>query len=156
MSASGKKWGKVATHRFQGTSALSLDGKGRVTVPARHRDLLNALCGQQLTLTKHHARCLAVFPRPDWEVFRDKLTGLPASAEPLRRLFIGSAVDVDIDAGSRILVPPELRQFAGLEKDVLLVGVGARLELWDAGRHAEQEQRLLAEGDFSVLQNLVG
>jgi len=137
-------WGKVADLIFQGTSALTLDGKGRMTVPARHRDALAALSGQQLTLTQHPVGCLLVFPRPAWEGFRTQLLGLPMEADGWRRFFVGSAADVEIDSAARVLVPPELRAAAGLDKDVLLLGMGQRLELWDAARYAAHQAQVMA------------
>ena len=129
---------------FQGTSALSLDGKGRVTVPARHRDALAALSGNQLTLTQHPVGCLLVFPRPAWEGFRAQLMSLPMEADGWRRFFVGSAVDVEIDSAARVLVPPELRAMVGLDKDLLLLGMGQRLELWDATRYAAHQAQVMA------------
>ena len=144
MEFGGIKWGKVADLIFQGTSALTLDGKGRMTVPARHRDALAALSGQQLTLTQHPVGCLLVFPRPAWEHFRSQLLSLPMEADGWRRFFLGSAVDVEIDSAARVLVPPELRAAAGLDKDVLLLGMGQRLELWDAAKYAAHQAQVMA------------
>lgn len=124
---------------FQGTSALTLDAKGRIAVPSRHRDALMASVGGQLTLAKHPADCLLVLPRPAWLQLRERLLSLPMEADGWRRIFIGSAVDVDIDSGSRIHISPELRRDAGLIRDVLLIGVGPRLELWDTARYAAHE-----------------
>ena len=123
---------------------MTLDGKGRVTVPARHRDALAALSGQLLTLTRHPVGCLLVFPRPAWEIFRSQLLGLPMEADGWRRFFLGSAVDVDVDSAARMLVPPELRAAAGLDKDVLLLGMGQRLELWDAAKYAAHQAQVKA------------
>ena len=124
---------------FQGTSALTLDAKGRVAVPTRHRDALMSAVNGQLTLTKHPVGCLLVLPRPTWVELRERLMSLPMEADGWRRIFIGSAVDVDIDAGSRIHVSPELRADAALIRDVLLIGMGQRLELWDTARYAAHE-----------------
>lgn len=140
---------------FQGSSALSLDGKGRVTVPARHRDMLAEHGANQLTITKHHAGCLVVFPRPEWLRFREKLMALPVTAEGWRRLFLGNALDVEIDSGARVLVSPELRDYAGLSKDVMLLGMGTRLELWDATRYAEQEAKTLASAMPAAIEGFV-
>lgn len=129
---------------FQGTSALTLDNKWRLTVPARHRDVLVATTNGQLTLTKHPDGCLLIFPRPVWESFRERLLTLPMSANGWRRIFIGSAVDVDMDSASRIHLSPELRAAAGLERQVELVGTGRHLELWDVQRNAENEARTRA------------
>ncbi len=126
-----------------------------MTVPARHRDVLKALANDQLTITKHPKRCLLIFPRPAWESFRAKLLTLPMSAEDWRRVFLGSAMDVDIDAASRVLIAPELREWAGLERDVLLVGMGSRFELWDKVRHDAHEATVLAASMPDVLRDHV-
>lgn len=140
---------------FQGESALTLDGKGRIAVPSRHRDVLNAVAGGQMTLTKHPSRCLLLFPRPAWEQFRDKLLTLPMEAEGWRRVFVGSAMDVEMDGASRLLISPELRTWAGLERDVTLVGMGSRFELWDRARHAANEDAVLAQPMPDALKNYV-
>jgi MraZ protein len=146
----------VADFRFQGQSALTLDAKGRVTVPARQRDVLLAEAGPQLTLTKSPAGCLFVFPRPVWNTFRDKLIALPMSADGWKRIFLGSAMDVDIDASSRVLISPELRAAARLTKDVVLIGMGSRLELWNADAYAEQEAKVLESEMPDALKDFQG
>jgi MraZ protein len=155
VGKSGSKWGGVGDLVFQGGAGLLLDGKGRMTVPARHRDVLKALADDQLTVTKHPKRCLLIFPRPAWDQFRAKLLTLPMSAEDWRRIFIGSAMDVAIDGASRVLIAPELREWAGLERDVLLVGMGSRFELWDKVRHDAHEATVLAAGMPDVLRDHV-
>lgn len=124
---------------FQGPSSLALDAKGRLSVPARHREVLQLLCQGRLTITKHPDGCLMVFPRPTWEVFRDKVAALPMSAVGWKRVFLGNAMDVEIDSASRVLISPELRKSAGLKSDVMLIGMGSHFELWDAAAHAAQE-----------------
>ena len=131
---------------FQGASALALDAKGRLAVPARHRDVLGALAQGRLTLTKHPVGCLLVFPRPAWESFRDKVAALPLRAEGWKRIFLGNAMDVEIDASSRVLVSPELRQAAGLVKDVMLLGMGSHFELWDVQRYQAHEAAVMQQG----------
>ncbi|MCB1978441.1 MAG: division/cell wall cluster transcriptional repressor MraZ [Burkholderiaceae bacterium] len=116
---------------FQGASSLSLDAKGRLSVPTRYRDVLSADAAGQLTITKHPHGCLMVFPRPEWEQFRDRIAQLPMSAQWWKRMFLGNAMDVDMDGTGRVLVSPELRQSAGLTRDVLLLGMGRHFELWD-------------------------
>ena len=133
----------MASFAFQGASALTLDGKGRVTMPARHRDALLALANGQLTVTKHPEGCLMVFPRTVWENFRDRLASLPMSADGWKRFFIGNAMDVELDASSRVLIAPELRSAAGLNRDVMLLGMGSRFELWDAERYAAHETQVM-------------
>lgn len=152
---SAKKCRIVPDIVFQGTSALTLDGKGRISVPSRHRDVLATLTNSELTLTKHPVGCLLVFPRPAWLNFREKLLGLPMNADGWRRVFLGSAIDVEVDGGSRLLIPPELRSAAGLVRDVLLLGMGQRLELWDAARHAVHEQQVMAGPMPDAIQDFV-
>jgi MraZ protein len=138
---------------FQGASAISLDAKGRISVPARHRDVLAAIAGGQLTITKHPEGCLMVFPRPAWEAFRDKVAALPMSAAGWKRIFLGNAMDVEIDSASRVLISPELRAAAGLSKDVMLLGMGSHFELWDAARYATHEAEVMQQDMPEVLQD---
>jgi MraZ protein len=132
---------------------LSLDAKGRMAVPVRHRDALQALCAGQLTITKHPDGCLMVFPRPAWETFRDKVASLPMSAAGWKRVFLGNAMDVEIDASARVLVSPELRAAAGISKEVMLLGMGSHFELWDAERHAAHEAEVMAQPMPAALQD---
>jgi MraZ protein len=143
---SGCWWKKVSEWVFRGTSALVLDAKGRINVPVRHRDLLIAASDGQLTLTRHPDGYLLIYPRPTWEAVESELMALKAASDGWRRIFLGSAVDVEIDSASRMLIPPELREAAGLAKDVLLIGTGRRLELWDKQRHDAVEARVVAAG----------
>ena len=136
---------------FHGASALSLDAKGRFAVPARHRDAVQALCTGQLTITRHPDGCLMVFPRPAWETFRDKVAALPMSAAGWKRVFMGNAMDVEVDNNARVLVSPELRAAAGLGKDVMLLGMGSHFELWDAERYAAHEAAVMAQPMPDVL-----
>ena len=141
---------------YQGLSRLTLDAKGRISIPARHRDALIAQCEGRVTLTRHPDGCLLLYPRPRWEAKRAELVKLSHARRVLQRILIGSAVDLDLDNSGRILVAPELRAAAGLERDVLLSGVGEHFELWEPARMEALEQKQLAEGgldaadDFSV------
>ena len=124
---------------FQGASSLSLDAKGRLSVPTQHRDVLSATASGQLTITKHPDGCLMVFARPEWEKFRDRIGSLPMSAQWWKRIFLGNAMDVDMDSTGRVLISPVLRAAAGIQKDAVLLGMGAYFELWDASTYAAQE-----------------
>jgi len=119
---------------FRGIAQLSLDSKGRLAVPARHRDLLLERCAGHLVITADADRCLLVYPLPDWELIQEKLEGL-SNLDPrvrdLQRRLIGFAVDVDMDNSGRVLIAPALRQYAQLEKNVVLVGQGKKFELWN-------------------------
>jgi len=124
---------------FQGASFVALDTKGRLSVPTRHRDVLNAIASGQLTMTKHPHGCLMIFPRNEWEKFRDRIASLPMQAHWSKRLFLGNAMDVEMDATGRVLVSPELRATTGISKDTVLLGMGSYFELWDAATYAAQE-----------------
>lgn len=129
--------------------------KGRLTVPARYRDVLMATVNGQMTVTKNPARCLTLFPRPVWEQFEKTIAGWPMSADGWRRLYVGSATEVDVDGASRVLLPPELRQWAGLEREVVFMGMGSYFELWDKARYEAEEARVLEGGMPEALKDLV-
>jgi MraZ protein len=145
----------VSGFSFKGGPVLTLDGKGRLTVPARWRDLLVSAVGGQLMVSKSHVRCLSLFPRPVWDQFETRLNALPASADGLRRLYIGSATEVAIDGASRVLLPPELRAWAGLEREVIFMGLGNRFELWDRARYEAHEAAVLEQDMSAQLDSLV-
>jgi MraZ protein len=145
-SAARFEW--IRKRMFQGSSSLSLDAKGRLTVPARHRDALNLQCEGRVTLTRHPDGCLILFPRPIWEVHRERI-----AARPWQRIFLGSATDVDMDSHGRILVSPELRQVAGLTKDVTLMGMGSHFEVWDSVSLSAKDQEAIAAGMPDALAN---
>lgn len=131
---------------FQGASSLNLDAKGRLSVPTRHRDVLITAASGQLTMTKHPHGCLMIFPRPEWEKFRDRIAALPMSAQWWKRIFLGNAMDVDMDTTGRALVSPELRAAAGLTRDAVLLGMGNHFELWDKATYdAHEAQAMQAE-----------
>jgi MraZ protein len=138
---------------FEGASALTLDGKGRMSIPSRYREALNVQCEGRVTITKHPDGCLLLYPRPEWEILREKLKSLPMSAHWWRRIFMGNASSVEVDATGRVLIAPELRQVAGLEKEVMLIGVGSSFEIWDAKIYAEKEKLAIEQGMPEALQN---
>lgn len=137
---------------FQGASSLSLDAKGRLSMPTRHRDALSAQSGQ-LTITKHPHGCLMVFPRDEWEKFRGRIASLPMDAQWWRRIFLGNAMDAEMDASGRILVSPELRSAAGINREAVLLGMGSYLELWDAQSYAAQEAQEMQKPMPDVLKD---
>lgn len=138
---------------FQGASSLSLDAKGRLSVPTRHRDVLAATASGQLTITKHPHGCLMVFPRDEWEKFRGRIASLPMDAQWWRRIFLGNAMDAEMDASGRILVSPELRSAAGINREAVLLGMGSYLELWDAQSYAAQEAQEMQKPMPDVLKD---
>lgn len=115
---------------FLGTQYLSLDAKGRLALPARHRDALN---GKVVVTIDTRAKCLVLYPLPEWQAVAEKVQALPSmnpDNKRFQRLFFGYASDLDIDASGRILLPVPLRDYAKLDKRVALVGQGHKLELW--------------------------
>ena len=132
---------------FQGASSLSLDVKGRLSVPTRHRDVLTASSEGQLTITKHPDGCLMMFPRPEWMKFRERVAALPMQAQWWKRILLGNAMDVEMDGTGRVLVSPELRAAAGIARDVILLGMGSHFELWDKPTYDAQEAKAM-QGDM--------
>jgi MraZ protein len=129
---------------FRGIAQLSLDSKGRLMVPTRHRDVLLERCAGHLVITADADRCLLIYPLPDWELIQQKLEGL-SNLDPrvreLQRRLIGFAVDADMDNAGRLLVAPALRQYAQLDKDVVLVGQGRKFELWNEENWTQMIER---------------
>jgi MraZ protein len=126
---------------FRGVSELVLDAKGRLAIPARHREGLAATSGGRLVITADHGGCLLIYPQATWEPIQAQLMALSSFDDRIRsvqRLLVGHADDVELDAAGRILVPPALRRYAGLDKRVVLVGQGQKLELWDEGKWQAQ------------------
>ena len=93
----------------------------------------------QLTITKHPDGCLMVFPRPEWEQVRERIAKLPMSAQWTKRIFLGNAMDVEMDGTGRALISPELREAAGLAKEAILLGMGSHFELWDKATYEAKE-----------------
>ncbi len=128
---------------FQGATALSLDVKGRLAIPARHRDALAAASDGRLVLTAHPHGCLLLYPAAAWEPIRSKVlaaSSFDKRSAAIKRLLVGYAHDGELDSAGRLLVAPELRQFARFDRLVWLVGQGSHFEIWsDAGWQKEQE-----------------
>ncbi len=119
---------------FRGVNDLALDSKGRIAIPTRYRDTLARHSNGQMVLTVDRDHCLLLYPLPDWEEIERKLVKLPSFSKParrLQRLLIGHATECELDAAGRILLPPPLREFASLVKNVVLIGQGNKFEIWD-------------------------
>lgn len=127
---------------FFGASSLSLDAKGRLSVPTRHHEALMASCEGQVTITQHYEGCLMVFPRPAWDAFSAKISALPMSSLPLKRLYLSNAMNVELDGTGRILVSPELREAVGIHKETTLRGMGHYFELWDKTAYDAYDARI--------------
>jgi len=143
---------------FQGSYPLSLDAKGRMTVPAEMREQLETLCQGQLTVTRHFGpNFLRVYPEPEWDRMRGILAKHQgADGEAVRRLIVGSADTVQMDGAGRILISPILRKAANLDRRVVLVGDLQRLELWDEEAHARYLDAQAEAGIPEALRNALG
>lgn len=124
---------------FLGSHAINMDAKGRLAIPARVREELQQSCGGRIVLTANadEERCLLMYPEPAFEVLRAQIDALPnmnKAARRLQRLILGHATPLELDSAGRILVPPTLRSYARLEKKLMLIGQGKKLELWSEER----------------------
>lgn len=119
---------------FLGSHSISMDAKGRLAIPARIRESLMELCAGKLVVTAHtEERCLLVYPEPQWAEILPKIEALPSFnkvARRTQRLLIGYATPLEVDGNGRVLLPPTLRDYAQLDKKLMLVGQGKKLELW--------------------------
>lgn len=132
---------------FRGVSELVLDAKGRLAIPSRHRDGLAGTGNGSLIITADRGGCLLIYPLGVWEPIEARLMRLSSfddSIRGLQRLLVGHADGVELDAAGRILVPPALRRYAGLDKRVVLVGQGHKLELWDEAKWQAQIAQTIA------------
>ena len=126
---------------FRGATKITLDDKGRMVIPNRYREQINELAQGRLVVTVDKDQCLVIYPLPEWELIERKLMSLPslnATARRLQRLMVGHATDLPLDGHGRVLLPPELREFAQLERHGMLIGQGNRFELWDERRWTER------------------
>jgi len=135
---------------LRGATKVTLDAKGRLAIPTRYRDWIGARCSGQLIATVDKDYCLLLYPLPDWEEIERKLMRLPSldtKARRLQRLMVGHATELDVDGHGRILLSRELREFAGLERQAVLLGQGNRFELWDEERWNGTRDGWLNDGD---------
>ncbi len=144
---------------FRGITQLCLDSKSRFAVPAKYRDELSSRCAGNLVITADPSRCLLIYPQPAWEPIEKKLNSLSSfdpQSRSLQRLIVGNACDVEMDSAGRILVVTPLRQFAGLTKDIVLVGQGEKFELWDAEKWNQEIEAALVYKNGNMPPELEG
>lgn len=144
------------TIMLRGVHTLALDAKGRLAVPSRYRSILQAIVEGQLVVTiDTEARCLLIYPLDEWEVIQEKITSLSSfnkAARRIQRLLVGHATDVEMDGSGRVLIPPPLRDYASLDKKVVLLGQGNKFELWSEELWAQTRDAYLDEaGDEETL-----
>jgi MraZ protein len=166
---SGDPWGKKdprwvaggglgeVSRVFLGTHTPRLDEKGRLILPAKYRDELSA----GLVLTKGQERCLYVFPVTEFGRITDALRTAPVTAKAVRdysRVFFASASDEELDKQGRITIPQSLRDYAGLQRDCVVIGANTRLEIWDAtawARYLEQQEDAFSDASEEVLPGVL-
>lgn len=125
---------------FMGRYNHTIDAKGRLSVPAKYRETL----GDEFVVSKGMDGCLFAYANEDWKVFEEKLASLPLinpEARQFARFFLSGAMSVTVDKQGRILMPQDLREFAGLEKDVVLAGMGGRIEIWSLEKWNENSRQ---------------
>ncbi|GGI79745.1 division/cell wall cluster transcriptional repressor MraZ [Legionella impletisoli] len=133
---------------FRGINSISIDGKGRLTMPTRYRDALGEDRASLVVTIDTEETCLLLYPASQWQVIEDNLQRMPsfnATARRIQRLLIGHATDVELDGNGRILLPPLLRDYAHLNKRVVLIGQGNKFEVWDESLWQSKREQWLAE-----------
>lgn len=145
---------------FQGAVQLNLDSKGRLAIPAKHRDALLSGCAGKLVLTADHQdACLLIYPEPEWMPISEKLQKMPAlnpQVRQLQRRLLGYAETIEMDSAGRVLVSPALRTYARLDKQVVLVGQGNKFELWDQDRWNQLSEQTIDFGDGPLPPGMEG
>jgi MraZ protein len=134
---------------FRGANQLTIDAKGRMVMPTRYRERLHESCAGKLVVTVDKKQFLLIYPLPDWEEIERKLMRLPSTNPEIRlmqQIMVGQATDLELDGHGRLLLPPNLREFAMLTRDAVLVGQGARFELWDEARWKALNEAWVASG----------
>lgn len=138
---------------FQGATQLNLDAKGRMGIPTRARDPLTLGGSVKLVLTAHPDGCLLLYPYPAWEPIRQKVMAFPSldrQASLWKRLLVGFAEEIEPDAAGRLLISPELRDFAHITRAVMFVGQGSHFEIWDLEGWNQQLETLRSGGNPSL------
>lgn len=131
---------------FMGEYNHTIDTKGRLIIPSKFREAL----GEEFVVTKGLDGCLFIYPKQEWNVFEEKLKALPLTNKDARkftRFFLAGAASCEVDKQGRILLPAVLREFAGLEKDVVLAGVGGRIEIW-------QKEKWLESNEYEDMEDI--
>ena len=127
-----------------------------MALPARFRQIVLDHCGGKVVITiDMHERCLLLYPLPEWEEIESRLQSLAnmrPSARAIQRLLIGHAADVELDGHGRALIPPTLREFAGLDKRLVVAGLGKKIEIWSEERWHDGRENWLAVGSESTLE----
>ena len=134
---------------FRGINTITIDTKGRLAIPTRYRSALGAEDKVPLVVTiDTEETCLLLYTASQWQIIENNLQKLPsfnAAARRIQRLLIGHATDVELDTNGRVLLPPVLRAYAQLEKDVVMIGQGNKFEVWNKELWDAKREQWLAE-----------
>ncbi|MDN5938597.1 MAG: division/cell wall cluster transcriptional repressor MraZ [Salinisphaera sp.] len=150
---------------FRGSNPVTVDAKGRISIPSAYRQSIQDACGGRMVIAPHWDKCLLIFPQSKFQEFEQALFGrggLNNQVRKIQRLFVGGARDVEMDRQSRLLLPPKLREFSDIESHAVLMGLGNAFELWSEARwqaandaSCEQLAAQAAAGELpDVLQDL--
>lgn len=149
---------------FRGISSINLDAKGRIAIPTRYREELQDCCERQMVVTVAvddkcvgESGCLWLYPLPEWEKLEQTISKLPTlnkMAGRLRRFLIGHATECEMDAQGRLLIPEKLREYAGMDKQLFLVGQLNKFEIWSDTAWQAKEQEWLDGSDTEGLEEL--
>lgn len=145
---------------FGGVTHLSVDPKGRIMIPSKYREIFETSFGDRLVITLESAECLIIYPEQNWLSVRAKVQSLPNASHPLvksyQRLVLGYAETVELDKTGRLLLPMSLRALVKLDKEIVLVGLGNRFELWDKNKWLEETQKALQTSSENLAHLLEG
>lgn len=142
---------------FRGVNSITLDAKSRLAIPTRYRAELQESCDGQLVLTVDRDKCLLLYPLPEWEEIEKRIARLPTlnkQTRLLQRLLIGHATESEMDAQGRLLIPEPLRKFAGLDKNIALIGQGNKFEIWEEAEWNARREEWLQEESLADLGEL--
>ena len=136
---------------FRGVQHINMDTKGRLAVPARQRESLLEQCAGRVVITiDTQSHCLTLYPLPEWERIEAEIQSLPAlnpAVKRFQRLMLGYAADIELDGSGRVLLPQSLRDYAHLEKKIVLVGQGNKLEVWSEALWFAERDEALRDSD---------
>ncbi len=128
---------------FRGRYEHTIDAKGRISIPAKFREVLNKKYDDRLVIS-HYDQCLVAYPHEEWAILEEKQKHLPQMKKETKtylRFFYSSGADCTIDKQGRLLIPQTHRDYANLQKEVVLVGMGTRIEIWDKQKWGEEFRR---------------
>jgi MraZ protein len=140
---------------FQGETSITLDDKGRVSIPTALREVIASACGNRLisTYNPFEPGCLWLFPVTDWEGLRDQvnqLSSLVAVHRNLQLKLVGAATPIDVDGNGRVLLPSSQRAAAAIEKRAVLLGMGRKFELWSEEAHQAKVRETIREDQVTA------